>query len=143
MADYEQHTLKEYDYWTLFLHGNQYYLGRAYVWLNRPGEMQRLSSLAPAARDELFGTVLSSYEFAVAQLFGPEHMNYAWLGNDFSAHQGHGHMHLIPRYSRVVQFCGREFRDERWGKNYAPSPALELPHDDLFAIRDAIRRKLI
>jgi diadenosine tetraphosphate (Ap4A) HIT family hydrolase len=47
-------------------------------------------------------------------------MNYAWLGNLFHEHGGHGHMHVIPRYAVVREFLGAEFKDERYGDNYVP-----------------------
>ena len=143
MPNYEELKIKDYQYWTLYLHGNQCYLGRSYAWLRRAGGMQRLSDLTNEERYELFVFVLGGYETALDRLlWSPDHMNYAWLGNEFNVHQGHGHMHLIPRYKCPVLFAGIEFRDDRWGKNYAPYPRIDPPQSMLFEIRDALRKEL-
>lgn len=144
MAHYDELKIREYQHWTLYLHGNQYYLGRAYVWLRRPGEMQRLSKLKLPERDEL-DTIFEDYEHAVKHLWNPDHMNYAWLGNEIDTHGGHGHMHLIPRYkpTRVLTFADNKFEDGQWGKNYAPYPKWTLLDATLFKIRDAIREQII
>lgn len=89
--DYRDLVLKEYLHWTLYLSEKQSYLGRAYAWLRRPGPMQRLSDLRTDEQRELFGRILPEYERAIEQ-FRPGHMNYAWLGNEFREHQGHGHI---------------------------------------------------
>ncbi|MBI3572225.1 hypothetical protein HY091_01680 [Candidatus Kaiserbacteria bacterium] len=142
MATYDQLKLKEYEYWMLYLHANQGYLGRAYAWLKRPGAMQRFGGLKFKERDELWDQVLHEYENSVGRLWTPEHMNYAWLGNEFNTHLGHGHLHLIPRYRRVVSFAGVEFSDGQWGHNYAPYPKIKLPEAILFAVRDALKKEL-
>lgn len=143
MLDYSQFRIRDYEYWTLYLHSNQCYLGRSYVWLRRPGEMQRLSDLAQKERYELWNFILAGYEAALDRLlWRPDHMNYAWLGNEFSVHQGHGCMHLIPRYKCPVLFAGLEFCDNQWGENYAPYPKTKLSQIVLFDIRDALRKEL-
>ncbi|MFZ2555632.1 MAG: hypothetical protein WAX57_02230, partial [Minisyncoccia bacterium] len=117
-GEYEGFKIREYPCWTLYLHSNQYYLGRCYAWLKRDGDMQRLSDLTCEELFELHGSVLPGYESAVGRLWSPDHMNYAWLGNHVHAHKGHGHMHLIPRYKRPVLFSRHEFSDGQWGQNY-------------------------
>lgn len=139
---YSKFIIKEYRCWTLYLHEYQNYLGRSYAWLRRDGEMQRLSKLTGDERDELFETVFPEYEEAVHTLWSPDHMNYAWLGNEIETHGGHGHMHLIPRYERAVTFCEYGFQDPRWGHNYAPYFKRNLSDDVLFKIRDVIQKEL-
>lgn len=141
-AAYEHLVLKRYRHWTLFLHENQHYLGRAYAWLNRHKDMHRLSKITKAERDELFDTVLPEYERAVEKLSSPDFMNYPWLGNEFVSHGGHGHLHLIPRYQDPVLFAGRTFTDGRWGKNYAPYPKTKTPKAVVEKIRDALKKNL-
>lgn len=150
MAHYNELVLKEYPCWTLYLHTDQYFLGRAYAWLEGDGELQRLSKLTPFERNYLWNQVLPSYESALAKLWRPDHINYAWLGNLIDQHGGHGHLHLIPRYqsstssryANVRMFAGHQFADDQWGRNYAPHPALALPDTALLEIRDALRAKL-
>jgi len=141
MITFADLVLKEGPHWTLYLHQNQYYLGRAYAWLVRPGQMQRLSRLPPEELTSL-QALQQLYERALNQLWHPDHMNYAWLGNEFESHKGHGHMHLIPRYIRPVVFGEHTFTDERWGKNYAPYPVQIYSARLMFAIRDVLRQQL-
>lgn len=139
---YEKWRIREYPHWVLYLHTNQYYLGRAYAWLKRPGEMQDFADLTFDELFELRTSVLLEYKAALVRLWQPGLMNYAWLGNHMHIHKGHGHMHIIPRYEVPRNFAGHEFHDARWGENYAPSPKLELPGETLLLIRDALRRHL-
>ena len=140
-AEYEPYVLKGYQYGTLVLHTDQRYLGRAYWWLSRKGTMQRFSNLWAGELVEL-QLVLQRYELALEQLWSPHHMNYAWLGNFFHKHEGHGHMHIIPRYHEPREFVGVQFVDENWGLNYTPYKGFPLPDEKLFLICDALRDTL-
>ena len=83
---------------------------------------------------------IKGYKTVLKCLWNPDLMNYAWLGNHIHLHNGHGHLHIIPRYKRLVLLGRRKFLDKRWGKNYAPRPKLELPRKTLFLIRDKLRK---
>ena len=143
---YERFKIRKYLHWTLYLHENQHYLGRCYAWLNRDcredERPHRLSELSEEERYELFHFILSPYEKALDQLFGPDHINYAWFGNEIDQHNGHGHMHLIPRYEEPITFAGHEFCDEQWGENYAPYPKNKLPKKLVSLILEELLRKL-
>lgn len=141
MITFHDLVIEEGPRWKLYLHQNQYYLGRAYAWLVSPGQMQRLSQLSLVELAAL-RTLEQRYEEALRRLWQPDHMNYAWLGNEFESHKGHGHMHLIPRYARPVVFGGHAFIDEKWGKNYASCPVQIYPNDLMVSIRDALRQQL-
>jgi len=141
MATFDELLLQEYQRWRLYLHQDQCYLGRAYLWLKRPGTMQRFSLLETRDWGEM-RKIMLAYELVLGELWKPGHMNYAWLGNDFATHEGHGHMHLIPRYVSPIEFAGATFVDGRWGKNYAPYRKQVESDPMLFKIRDAIRQPL-
>jgi len=140
--EYVSQIIKEYTHWTLSIHDNQHYLGRCYIWRVREGGMQRLSGITTEELLELH-VVLKELEAALKELWQPDHMNYAWLGNFFQLHDGHGHMHVIPRYKTPRTFDGRIHTDERWGKNYSPTSPYELDEEALFRIRDAIKEAII
>ena len=70
-------------------------------------------------------------------------MNYAWLGNDFHLHNGHGHLHLIPRYKTPRSFAGRNFVDDRWGHNYVPYTQEPAPIEVVDAVRDALISQML
>ncbi len=141
-AFYELLNVKEYQYWMLKVHECQTYLGQAVIWLKRDGEMQRLSVLNEEERAELWDVVFPEYESAVASLWSPDHMNYAWLGNFMGMHGGHGHFHVIPRYRSPRQFSEREFVDVYWGRHYARESDTTIPLAVAYDVRDALRRQL-
>ncbi|HVY72693.1 MAG TPA: hypothetical protein VG984_01415 [Candidatus Paceibacterota bacterium] len=136
---YEQFVVKRYQHWTLLVEEKQRYLGQAVIWLEREGDMQRLSSLSEDERAELWSAVLPEYESAVQKLWQPDHMNYAWLGNLFLSHKGHGHMHVIPRYATSRTFNSVGFKDTRWGQNYVPYESQEQTIEMAHAVRDALK----
>ena len=140
---YQQFVVKEYECWKLVIEEKQRYLGQAVAWLKREGDMQRLSSLTEEERSELWNKVLPDYESAAEKLWQPDHMNYAWLGNYFHVHNGHGHMHLIPRYKTSRFFNNIEFVDGRWGKNYVPHTQDALSIEIALSVRDAFASQLI
>lgn len=119
---YRSLILEEYPHRTLYLHDNQYYLGRAYAWLNRHQSMHRITQMTSEEHAELFGVVLKEYERALDSLWRPDLMNHASLGNMIADHDGHGHLHVIPRYAKPVDFGGHTFVDGQWSRNYAPYP---------------------
>lgn len=144
-AQYQPFILKEYNYWTLLLNEKQRYLGRAVVWLARPGNMQRFSDLYCGELTEL-QLITQEYERALSDVgWVPDHMNYLMLGNFFHEHSGHGHMHLIPRYAprkSPLVFMGVTFNDDRWGQNYTPETPMQIAPAALDGIVVALKEKL-
>lgn len=135
---YRGSVIKGYEHFTLLLNEDQKLLGRAVVWLNRPGDMQHLSDLSLEEWHEL-RHVIQEHRYALDVLWAPDLMNYAWLGNFIHEHRGHGHMHLIPRYKTLRTFQSVTFTDERWARNYPQDSYVPIPR--LFvSIRDALRR---
>ncbi len=139
---YAQFDIKKYRHWTLRVRVHPMYLGQAILWLEREGDMQRLSSLTEEERKELWEQVLPKYEAALEKLFKPDHMNYAWLGNLFHEHKGHGHLHLIPRYASPREFEGFVFTDDNWGRHYKIGDNKDVPVEVVFAMRDAFRQHI-
>ena len=55
MLDYSEFKIKEYDFWDLFLHVNQYpYLGRCYAWAKRE-DADQITGIKSGELVELFG----------------------------------------------------------------------------------------
>lgn len=140
--DYVHLSIAQNDCWRLYLHDDQYYLGRAYAWLvTRHVDLHRMTDLTPAEHLSLF-SMCRKYEHVLDRLFQPAMVNDAWLGNVITEHRGHGHLHLIPRYARPVTHLGITFIDEQWGKNYAPNPSRTLPEATLFKICDTLKMQM-
>ncbi|MDY6778659.1 MAG: HIT family protein [Candidatus Nanohaloarchaea archaeon] len=108
--------LREYSNWTLVQAFNQYYLGRCIAVLDR--HIVDLPDLDGEERDELFETVLPQLRAALDELFQPDLINYASLGNEVE----HLHLHILPRYREPREVAGKRFNDENWGRHYKPYP---------------------
>ena len=135
--DFNDLKIKVYNHWTLYLNEFQCYLGRLYLVAKRDSAKDFIEML-PVERDEFF-KVASNAKRALSELFQPDLMNYASLGNNFN----HLHVHLIPRYAEKRVFGGIEFFDKRWGSNYAPYDRdFNLPLEDLLKIRDSIKASI-
>lgn len=135
--DFGKLKIAEYNHWDVYLHQNQFYLGWSYIWAKREDAVDFME-LTNEERDELF-MIGRSLKEILTQLFKPDLMNYASLGN----RARHLHLHVIPRYSSARTFDGKKFFDERWGKNYSPYKYdFELPESTLFKLRDLIKEKL-
>lgn len=138
--EYVPLIVAELDHWTVLVSDNQNYLGRMVVWGLREGEMQRYSHLSVDELVEL-GIALRKTEAALHALFQPDHMNYAWLGNRFDLHGGHGHMHLIPRYIDARYYRLRPYHDKRWGLDYhVVGDRYVPPRETLLGLRDDMKR---
>jgi diadenosine tetraphosphate (Ap4A) HIT family hydrolase len=139
---YDALNVKAYTHWILRVHEYQTYLGQVVIWLKRETAMQRLSTLTEAERTELWNVVFFECERALEDLWNPDHLNYAWLGNLIDTHGGHGHFHVIPRYRNPRDFKNRIFVDNLWGDHYAREADVSVPLDIAYAVRDAYKEKL-
>ncbi len=137
-VDYEQLKIKSYQYWDLYLHENQCYLGRTFVQLKNEVGIDDFMAINGAVRDEFFA-IGQSVKMALKSLFKPDKMNYAALSNVSSVI----HVHIIPRYKDVREFKGLIYKDERWGSNYAPyDRSFVVEQSTLFSVRDALQEVL-
>ena len=136
--DYDQLKIKSYQYWDLYLHDNQCYLGRAFAQLREDAGIEDFLSIKGVVRDEFF-SIGQDFKAVLKALFQPDKMNYAALSNTSPKI----HVHLVPRYQGPREFAGVVFKDTRWGKNYAPyDRTFELDESVLFQIRDALKQRL-
>jgi diadenosine tetraphosphate (Ap4A) HIT family hydrolase len=137
--DYEQLKIASYKYWDVYLHANQCYLGRVFLLLKEQEGVEDFLSIDEQTREEFF-LVGEKVKQALKSLFQPDKMNYAALSNTSEKI----HVHFVPRYQGTRAFCSVIFTDQRWGKNYAPyDRAFQLEEPILFAIRDALKAKLL
>lgn len=128
--------LKSYQYWGLYLHQTQDYLGRCVAWCKKEAEDVAID-LSPEEQQELF-VVLREARTAINSAFQPDRFNYAFLGNKTP----HLHGHIVPRYKQAKVFNGVEFTDKKYGSNYSTNHDFKIPQETLFAIRDLLKSKL-
>ncbi|MBI2045253.1 hypothetical protein HYT23_04300 [Candidatus Pacearchaeota archaeon] len=136
-GELEKYFIRKFDYWTIYLAENQYYLGRVYVVLNRhgpektieltKGEWNELKEIS----DKLTIVLASLYKYDLA------HYIISQMRDRY-----HFHMHLIPRYENVRNFYGEEFKDEMWGKPPFPTPKREFSEEILMQIKGDIKKHL-
>ena len=127
--------IKKFKHWTLMVHSNQSYLGRAICYLNTYKE-----TLAELTQEEYLELleIIKLYQAALTRLWKPDGWNYAQLGNVVP----HLHVHFIPRYKGERALGGITFTDERWGNHYAPAPTREENKNVNEKIRLAIQEAL-
>lgn len=136
-VDYERFRIRDYRHWTVYLHENQYFLGRVYIWSKRPGLIDVMDTASSEWEElQIIGNEVKS---GLTRIFAPDLFNWASLGNL----SRQCHLHVIPRYETPRVFSGVTFTDGRWGKNYAPYDYdFKVDEQTLFEIRDAIAAKL-
>jgi len=138
-SKFEHLKIAEYSHWDLYLHENQYYLGRLYIWAHRDGKIDK-TEMTTKERDEL--EFLEKRTRAILyKLWRPDLINWCFLQN----HEGHGHHlheHVIPRYKEPRTIEIATYTDERWGQNYSPSPVRESSPGELEHIRLLIKYEL-
>jgi|SRR3989338_3142249 len=136
--DFERLLIKEFEHWKLYLHQNQAYLGRCYLWAK--GENN--SSLASLSDNEWLDLRHSLFrtKSALTNLFNPSRFELHQMGNEAP----HIHVHFVPRYSKPRNFAGIVFLDERWPEApYAPyNKDFKIPDMVLERIKNDIAEKL-
>lgn len=135
-VDYERLEIAEIDGWVWQLHENQSYLGRLIIRMTRP----ELGSLAQCSIDEWLALHrnIGQYEKFMRAIFTPTRFNYGQLGNEFPQL----HVHAVPRYAEAREWRGHTFTDERWGKNWAPTPASKLSLEETYALASWLRQRI-
>ena len=112
--NYKDYIIKNFDNWTLYLHENQTYLGRCYLWYVNDDPLD-LFELNRSSLKELF-EITNDIKSVLSKCFMPDMFNYASFNNIIR----HLHFHIIPRYQSKVTFGDHVFEDKNWGDNYAP-----------------------
>lgn len=113
--NYEKYPLRKYNFWTIYLHYNQAYLGRCYVALNREGNPDPYLETTNEEKAEL-EIIIADIHKALDRLYQPDIYNYANFRNTWLR----CHWHVIPRYKEERVIDGQKFADNIWGRNYAP-----------------------
>jgi diadenosine tetraphosphate (Ap4A) HIT family hydrolase len=138
MIDYSQNIVKKYNYWTVYVHTNQRYLGKCVIWCDR----KDACDLVEATPEELteFFAIIKELKLAIEKSFNPDWMNYSFLGNT----DKHLHCHMVPRYKEKRVFKGKVFEDPTYklGLNWSQDDSFITSHDILQAIKKELQRNL-
>jgi len=129
MEESTKYKVKDYQYWTVFIHQNQGYLGRCVIWCKRENALD-LTDATPEEQKELF-VILNELRNAIQKAFQPDWLNYSFLGNETR----HLHGHFVPRYAKPKAFEGITFKDELYGHNYKTDHNFSAPAEVVEKIR--------
>lgn len=110
--DYSKSLIKDYKYWSIYIHENQGYLGRCVIWCKREDALD-LADATKKEQEELF-IILKVLKNASKICFNPDWFNYAFLGSVTQ----HLHGHFVPRYAKLKEFMGITFEDKLYGHKY-------------------------
>jgi diadenosine tetraphosphate (Ap4A) HIT family hydrolase len=131
--DFSQDLIKDYTYWKVNVHQNQSYLGRCVVWCKRDDALDMTDATFEEHQELL--QILKELRRAALELFNPDWLNYAFLGNEMR----HLHGHFIPRYATKRTFAGVEFEDKLYGHNYQTDRSFVTS----FELRQEIKQQYI
>ena len=135
-TDFSKNLVKDYGYWSIYVHENQSYLGRCIVWCKRE-DATDLREATKKEQRELF-IIINDLRKAVKECFTPDWINYAFSGNAIR----HLHGHFIPRYSKSKTFENVIFEDKLYGHNYKTDHNFVTPDKLLQTIRTALAKAL-
>jgi len=134
--EFEHLKIKEFKFWVAHLAPNQSYLGWCDVSLNR--HLEDIFEIKSEEAEEL-SEIVGTLKKAIKESFSNDIFNYTSLGN----RGRHVHLHVVPRYSKPVEFAGKEFMDARWGRNYSPyDKSFSLPGQLVESIKKLIQENL-
>jgi len=121
-GELEKVQIKKFNYWTVYLHPNQSYLGRVYIMLNRhgPGDTTELTKEEWEESKEIMDKITKSLKF----LYNPDLISYLVLQNK---DRNHFHFHIMPRYKDKRSMYGEDFLDEMWGEENIPFGPIPSP----------------
>ena len=134
--DFSKYLIKKYKYWSVYIHQNQSYLGRCYVWCERD-DANELTDASDVELKEM-KIILIKTKNALTELFKPDWFNYAFLGNETP----HLHGHIIPRYAEPREYKGIRFEDKLFGRNYRSDRKFFLLDETLMSIKEEIIKKI-
>ena len=136
MSDYSKNLIKDYKYWSVYIHENQGTLGRVYTWCKREDALD-LPDATKEEQLELF-EILRDMVKVITKVFKPDMFNYAFLGN--VTHHLHGH--IVPRYAKPLESNGQMFIDKNWGHNYRTDPDFVTSVELLESVKEKIKENL-
>jgi diadenosine tetraphosphate (Ap4A) HIT family hydrolase len=110
--------IKEFKYWLVLLRKKQETLGSVVIILKNKKES--IADVKPEEFSE-FPAVVKWFESSIKETFGAEKFNYlaAMMKDNYV------HFHGFPRYSKVIKFSGKDWKDSNWPKTISNMTAEE------------------
>ncbi len=133
--DYEVNTLKQYENWAVILDGDQTYLGRSRVSLNRAMGIGLEVAVTIKEFDEL-DMIFRGVANAVNRLYQPDEFSYA------DNQQKQYTWQIIPRYATPRIVLGHAFIDPNYPKKFAPYSRAEVPEEVIEQIKTDMKLEL-
>ncbi len=132
----------ETKHWRVFLSGDQSYLGRIFIFLNRHAE-----SISELTKEEWIDLLemMKKFESAALKAFGARLFNWSCLMNNAFQEKNpkpHVHWHCRPRYDEQVEFAGLTFIDSEFGHHYIRERKREVSKEVVTAIQNELLRYL-
>ena len=127
-------VLNEYQHWVVLFRAKQVTIGSVII-MSKDVRQNSLGDLSIEAWSE-FGAVCRDVEQALSATFGAEKFNYLAL----MMYDPEVHFHVIPRYSKTVEFAGVHFTDPDW-PNATQRIGLELDAITLDTIERHLKEK--
>lgn len=128
-------VIKEYQCWVVLFREKQVTIGSVII-MAKDTDKQSLGAVGAEAWAE-FGTVTHDVEAMLKAAFGAEKFNYLAL----MMYDPEVHFHVIPRYSKPVEFAGVTFTDPDWPEA-TKRVALSLNGETLRAIEEKLRQTI-
>lgn len=123
--------IKEFEHWVVLFREKQVTIGSVII-MSKELEKNSLGDVSPKAWAE-FGEVTAFVESITKEAFGAERFNYLAL----MMYDPEVHFHVIPRYSKPVEFAGKTFVDTDWPEA-TKRVALDLDQETLNAIKSKL-----
>lgn len=129
--NYKQTLIKEYDYWVVLLRPKQVTIGSLVIACKENSES--LAGVTTEAHLELQNIIFET-ERSLKKIFQFDKINYLAL----MMIDKHVHFHVIPRYSKSVNFNGSNYEDKDWPLPSLLTNNISLSTDDFIYLRKVL-----
>ena len=125
---YPDLLLKEYDYWVILLRPDQVTLSSLIIACKE--DKESFSDISISAHNQL-KIVIHNTENVLKSVFQCNKINYLAL----MMVDKHVHFHVIPRYSRQIEFNKQSYQDRNWPKAPILSDLIDMTTEQFQALK--------
>ena len=102
--------IKVYDFWILYLNFKQDFPGRSMAILRE--HKNDITEISEKENSELL-KIIKEWKFAINKISIPYNINIFISNTEVLVHNGHLHIHLIPRYDKSIRINGVTFPHDK------------------------------